>query len=219
MAHGRRLHSHSTVDTSGRVLGHPRLYDLVAALWFAGRRGRVYTSLTTLSGARPGDRALDVGCGTGYFSRRLAAAVGPEGTVLGVDPSGSLLERARRLAPANCSFTPGVAESLAAADGTFDVVVTSLMIHHLPAELRGPAVAEMFRVLRPGGRILLADFRPPASRLGQRLVGALAHPAMQHNPVQEMPDLLRQAGFQQLGSGDLHPWISYVQGSKPDSPG
>src|SRR5215475_862965 len=128
MALGRLLHGHPNADTPGRVLGHPRHYDLCVALWFAGRRGRVYTSLATLSGARPGDRALEVGCGTGYLSRRLAAAVGPEGTVLGVDPSGSLLERARRLAPGNCSFTSGVAESLTAADGTFDVVATCLMI-------------------------------------------------------------------------------------------
>jgi ubiquinone/menaquinone biosynthesis C-methylase UbiE len=212
-------HDHSSADTPGRVLGHPRAYDLCVALWFGGRRGRVYSRLATLSGARPGDRALDVGCGTGYLSRRLAAVVGPEGAVLGVDPSGSLLERARRLAPRNCSYTLGVAESLDAADGSFDAVATCLMIHHLPAELRGRAVAEMYRVLRPGGRILLADFRPPTNRLARRLVGALTDPAMQHNPVHQLPDLVQQAGFQQLDTGDLHPWISYVRGSKPDSPG
>jgi ubiquinone/menaquinone biosynthesis C-methylase UbiE len=219
MAHGRLLHGHPNAETPGRVLGHPRAYDLCGALWFAGRRGRVYTSLATLSGARPGDRALDVGCGTGYLSRRLAAVVGPDGSVLGVDPSGSLLVRARRLAPSNCSYTIGVVESLDAADGSFDVVATCLMIHHLPAELRGQAVAEMFRVLRPGGRILLADFRPPTSRLGRHLVGRLTDPAMQHNPVHQLPGLLQQAGFQQLDTGDLHPWISYVRGAKPDSPG
>ncbi|MGI9034303.1 MAG: class I SAM-dependent methyltransferase [Acidimicrobiales bacterium] len=58
--------------------------------------------------------------------------------------------------------------ALDAPDGSYDVVVTSLMIHHLPEALRPQAMREMFRVLRPGGRVLVADFRPPAGRLGRR---------------------------------------------------
>lgn len=198
-----------------RHMGHWRLYDLVGQVFFAGRRRRVFARLAAESGARPGDRVLDVGCGTGYFTRIMAGAVGPAGTALGVDSSGEALARARRVARLpNCTFSEGRAEALDAPDGSFDVLVTSLMIHHLPEEQRSRAVEEMFRVLRPGGRVLVADFRPPTNGLARRLVRAVASPAMEHNPVHLLAPMVRDAGFDEVASGDVQPWIHYVTGTK-----
>ena len=72
---------------------------------------------------------------------------------------------ARLRAPANCTYLVGVAQSLELADGAFDLVVSTLALHHVPEEARAAAVAEMFRVLRPGGRLLIAEYRPPANPL------------------------------------------------------
>jgi hypothetical protein len=122
--------------------GYPRLYDILGHLLFMGRRRNVFRRLAALSGAAPGERVLDVGCGTGYFTRILARTVAPEGSALGIDPSTEALARARRLTHlSNCSFRQDVAEALDAGDAWFDVVVSSLMMHHLPEELRSKAIA------------------------------------------------------------------------------
>lgn len=211
---------HGTADsgTPGMLIAHGRSYDVLHHLLFGGRRRRVFSRLAALSGVRPGDRVLDVGCGTGYFTRVIAEAVTPGGTALGVDPSRAVIARARRVTRlANCTFSEGIAEALDAPDGSYDAVVSSLMIHHLPETLRPQAIREMFRVLSPGGRVLIADFRPPASRIGRHLIGHLTSPAMENNPVHLLEPMVREAGFEQVRSGDVRPWIRYVQAVKPAS--
>jgi ubiquinone/menaquinone biosynthesis C-methylase UbiE len=214
------LEHHGHGDTAGRtpgkLVGHGR-YELFAALFFGGRRRRVFRRLAAASGARPGDRVLDVGCGSGYFTRLMAEAVAPDGTAQGVDPSGEAIAQASSLTRlANCTFSDGIAEALDAADGTYDVVVSSLTIHHLPETLRPQAIGEMFRVLRPGGSLLIADSRPPATRIGRQLMSRHS-PAMANNPVDLIETIVRQAGFEQLRNGDLRPWMHYVQARKPAS--
>jgi ubiquinone/menaquinone biosynthesis C-methylase UbiE len=210
---------HRTSDSSTGAMRHGggRGYDLGAALLFGGRRGQVFTRLAAESGARPGDRVLDVGCGTGYFTRVMAQAVAPDGTARGVDPSGEAIAYARRRTTlANCTFASGTAEALDATDGAYDIVVSSLMIHHLPETVRPRAIREMFRVLRPGGSVLIAEFRPPASRIGRRVVTALTgHHAMAENRIDLFDPILREAGFEQLHGGTLRRWTYFIQGRKP----
>ncbi|MEV4241607.1 methyltransferase domain-containing protein [Nocardia sp. NPDC049737] len=211
------MHHNSNPGTTGLTIDHGRAYDVFGAVFFGGRRGRVYRRLAELSGAGPGDRVLDIGCGTGYLTRRLASVAA---TVVGLDPSAAVLERARRItAEPNCTYTVGVAESLTAEDDSFDVVANCLMLHHLPEDLRATALTEMRRVLRPGGRLLIGEFRPPANPIGRHLVGALTGPAMEHNPIHLLEAMIADAGFGQITSGDLHPWIRYVTAIKPDVAG
>jgi ubiquinone/menaquinone biosynthesis C-methylase UbiE len=103
-----------------------------------------------------GARVLELGCGTGVLTRRIAWL--PQvGSVVGVDPAPSLLERAEELASGldNVEFVVGDARSLAFEDGSFDVAVFDSTLSHIP----GPeaAVAEAFRVLRPSGRLAVFD--------------------------------------------------------------
>ena len=198
----------------GITIGTPRFYDLSAALLFAGRR-RAYRTLLAAGGVRRGDRVLDVGCGPGYFARMLAGAVGPAGSVVGIDAAPEMTDYASRKARglSNCAFQPGTAESLAFPDAAFDVVVSSLVVHHLPEEARLAAVREMRRVLRAGGTLLLADFRIPergAWRLAARLTG---HAAMQRR-VPPLEPLVAEAGFTELRSGDAPPWLHYVRATR-----
>lgn len=165
-----------------------------------------------------GDRTLDIGCGPGYLARMLAEAVGPTGSAVGIDAAPEMIEyasrKARRLS--NCRFESGTAESLAFPDASFDVVVSSLMMHHLPAEVRLEAVSEMKRVLRPGGTMLLADFAIP-ERGGWHIVAALTGHASDKwlRRVSPLQPLVAQAGFTELRSGDVPPWLRYVRATKP----
>jgi ubiquinone/menaquinone biosynthesis C-methylase UbiE len=200
--------------TPGRLIGHgqARSYDLLATLFFLGRRRGVFTRLAALSGARPGDMVLDVGCGTGYFTRLLAEAVAPGGIAVGIDPSPEAIARARRSTRlTNCAFADGIAEALDPPDGSYDVVVSSLTLHHLPETLRPQAIREMYRVLCPGGRVLVADFRPPTTRVGLLLLkGHVISPAMKNNPVHLLEPMVHDAGFEQIRGGDVQPWLRYV---------
>lgn len=221
MGLGQKLHGdpHGHADDhSGRLIRRARLYEYGAAIGFLGRRRRVFDDLVAQSGAQPGDQILDIGCGTGYFTRRAARAVTPGGHVVGIDPSRPVIDYATRLAPANCTFQLASVQALPYPNASFDVVISSLAIHHLPPDERPTALREAYRVLRSGGRLLIADFRPPRNRVAN-LIGALAGHGMRHNPVGRLAGLIAEAGFHVTGSGDrwlwLHPWFHYVQAQRP----
>jgi ubiquinone/menaquinone biosynthesis C-methylase UbiE len=210
---------HTGADTPapGMLHGRGRTYDLLAHFLFGGRRRRVFAELVAASGARPGDWVLDVGCGTGYFTRAMAQAVAPDGAAHGLDASQDSIAQARRVTRlANCSFSTGIAQALDVPDESCDVVVSSLMIHHLPERERPHAIAETLRVLRPGGSLLIAEFRPPSRRAGRRLVRILTgHHEMAENRIDLLDPMIRDGGFENLHSGNLRPWIYYVQANKP----
>src|SRR5919197_776552 len=89
--------SHSS-STRGHTLAAPRAYDTFVNLFFLGRRRASFESLIRAAGVKPGQRVLDVGCGTGYFARLLADTVGADGLVVGVDASSEMIEYATRKA-------------------------------------------------------------------------------------------------------------------------
>ncbi|MGH8428266.1 MAG: methyltransferase domain-containing protein [Gammaproteobacteria bacterium] len=108
---------------------------------------------------RGADNVLDVGCGMGADAFDLAARVGAAGHVTGVDMSASLIEEARRHAETRnlpVSFEVGDVQALRFEEGTFDAVRTERLLMHVPDAER--AIAEMARVLRPGGHMAVFDF-------------------------------------------------------------
>jgi ubiquinone/menaquinone biosynthesis C-methylase UbiE len=106
-------------------------------------------------------------------------------------------------------------EELPYPDETFDVVVSSLVLHHIPEEHRPTALRAMRRVLKPGGRLMIADFRPPRNALVRRLVGTLGGHAMAHNPVDQIPHLITAAGLHVTGQGDQRHWVRYITAIRP----
>jgi arsenite methyltransferase len=107
--------------------------------------------------ARPGERILDVGCGPGYYVDELAEQVGDGGHVSGVDLSPVMLAVARERCAGrgNTDFHEGEATALPVGDDEFDAVVSVQVLEYVPDVER--ALAEMRRVLRPGGRVVLWD--------------------------------------------------------------
>lgn len=207
-------HHHHHDDGSGGVITHPRGYELFAGAWFLGQRARTWDRLVALADPRPGDRVLDVGSGTGYFARRIAPVVEPGGSVVGIDPSQPMLVYAAAHAPANCTFQAAGAEDVPFGDASFDLVVSSLAFHHFPVDRRADAVREMFRVLRPGGRLFIADFRPPSGPVLNRIVAAVTAHAMAHDNAHEIGELIRDCGYTVTGTGRTR-LMHYVKALRP----
>jgi ubiquinone/menaquinone biosynthesis C-methylase UbiE len=171
------------------------LYDPLTRL--LGIR-RVHGRLLDQAGVRPGHRVLEIGCGTGNLL--LAAKRSqPAATAVGVDPDLTALARAQRKAHRRglaVQLDRGYADELPYADDSVDVVLSSFMLHHVPADRREPAMREVRRVLRPGGALHLVDIGgedAPAD-------GWLARRAHRHGLTEGevgggIPDLLRRAGF------------------------
>ena len=204
------------VTTRGHTLGAPRFYDTFVNLFFFGRRRVSFQALIAAAGVQPGHRVLDAGCGTGYFARLLARAVGPEGVVVGIDPSPEMIRYARRKAgPAgNCHFQLGKAESLEFPAEHFDVVVSSLVMHHLPEDLRVAALREMRRVLRPGGTLLVAEAQMPRHNLGLRLLARLHGYDRMARMVPQLEPLAVAADFIDIRTGEAPPWLRYLRAVK-----
>lgn len=102
---------------------------------------------------QPGQRALDVGCGTGILAREIASRIGSAGRVVGIDPSPGMLAVAKQLLPV-VEWREGVAESLPFPDQTFEAVVSQFALMFFSE--RRQALREMLRVLTPGGRLAVA---------------------------------------------------------------
>jgi ubiquinone/menaquinone biosynthesis C-methylase UbiE len=155
--------AHQAPTTLGRVLHSALSYDLLAWTFLRGRESAFRQRIIDLARLRPGSAVLDVGCGTGTLAILAKKHTGPTAAVHGIDASPEMIARARRKAKSagvDVAFENAVVEALPFPDGTFDVVLSTLMLHHLPRGLREQAAREIRRVLKRGGRLIVVDFGP-----------------------------------------------------------
>ncbi len=197
---------------TGFLIRRAWLYNLAVGLVLRGAD----EAALELAGVAPGMKVLDVGCGPGILTRAAQRRAGPGGAAHGLDASPEMVavaegEAARRGVAAR--FHLGLAEALPFPDGAFDVVLSRLAIHHLPGDLKARAFAEMRRVLRPGGRCLILDFDPGASRLAGALVAHIGGLApMAHIDTRAYVPLMQAAGFGGVERGPAGRLMAYVRG-------
>jgi ubiquinone/menaquinone biosynthesis C-methylase UbiE len=211
--HSFAHHRHSSAgeasakETQGRILNLGWHYDLM--VWFCdtflfrGKLRQLRLRTANLASIQAGEQVLDVGCGTGTLALEVQQRVGATGRVVGIDPGPQQIARARSKAARRnlpIDFQIGVIEHLAFPDQTFDVVLSTLMMHHLPDDLKRQGLAEIARVLKPGGRLVIADFKHQKERQGQALRFHAGGSA-----IQDLAALLKEAGFSQVETEEMRP--------------
>ncbi len=206
-------------ETEGRTLHWAGEYDLFTTLFGMGVNARNSRMVIELAKVKPGESVLDVACGTGAITLTAHTYAGPTGKVYGVDASPEMIETAKKKAARSAPgvvFQLGLAEKLDFPDGTFDVVISRLAIHHLPDDLKRKAFAEMLRVLKPGGRVLIADFVQPSNHVMNHLTSLMIGPHMMETSAWSLPPMLKEAGFVDVTSGPTRSSIlAFISGSKP----
>jgi ubiquinone/menaquinone biosynthesis C-methylase UbiE len=135
-------------------------YDTMNRFAFLGKEDRFRKWTVDLAAIMPGHIVLDVGCGTGNLTMAAKDRAGADGEVYGIDASPEMVQEAERKAAErrlDAHYRIGLIEDIPFADRTFDVVLSSLMLHHLPRDLKRQGIAEVSRVLKPGGRFVAVD--------------------------------------------------------------
>jgi ubiquinone/menaquinone biosynthesis C-methylase UbiE len=197
----------SAKETRGLILKGGWRYDLmewfIDTFTFRGQMRELRQRTATLAHMQPGERVLDVGCGTGTLALIANEHVGRGGRVVGIDPGTEQIARAcKKAARRNVSieFQTGVIEQLPFPDQTFDVVFSTLMMHHLPAPLKRQGLAEVARVLKPGGRLIIADFKRKQERQGR---AARFHAG--GSSIQGLVAIVSDAGFSEVETEEMQP--------------
>src|SRR5205085_10921846 len=222
LARGRSIMHHKTADaphTAGRVLHGAHWYDLVTRVISLGRDKALRETLIELAAPAPGEKVLDVGCGTGTLALALKSRMGT-GEVNGVDASPEMIEVAKeKAAKAGSEFDFQVAliEAIPFPDATFDLVTSSLMLHHLPDDLKRTGLDEIRRVLKPGGRFMAMDFAAhshsplgPGRPLGH-LFSIVGH-SRGASMVDKLMPMLQDAGFSDVeGIPTRHKNVAFIR--------
>jgi len=175
-------------------------YDVAIRLWTREMRWR--RAMLNVLAARPRETILDVGCGTGSFAAMLKASE-PAARVIGIDPDEEALTIARAKADASAldiAWEQGFASDIDARGA--DAIVSSLMFHQVPMAEKRAALSAMFAALRPGGRIVIADYGRQNGLMRilfrltiQRLDGVAD---TQPNADGLLPELVKAAGFRKV---------------------
>ncbi len=208
--------------SAGSMEGWGKTYDAIVGLITLGQEQKMRQAILELVNIQPGDRILEVGCGTGSLSLAAKIKAGPESQVYGIDIAPDMIDTARRKASKanlDIKFEVGRIETIPFPDRQFDLVFSSLMLHHVPDwRDKEKGIAEMLRVLIIGGKLLVIDFEPPKNPLIKGLVSIFFGHKMAGYNLREFIPMLEKAGFNNIETGPTkYKLLSHLSGKRPQS--
>ncbi len=207
--------------TRGRTIRWwARFYDVASWAMSLGQERAIRRKTLEEAHLGPGEQLLDVGCGTGTLALAAWRRLQPAGQVVGIDASPEMIELARekagkRAIPA--SFQVSAIEDLPFPDASFDVVLSSFMLHHLLEDVRRQGFAQVLRVLKPGGRFLAMDLADSTRSLIGRVTRVFGH-AMPRGYVEGLVSEIRAAGLENVREveSNFH-YFAFLEANRPDS--
>jgi len=185
-------------ETKGRTIRWwAPAYDAVAWLTSFGQEPAIRRRTIAVAKPQPGEKVLDVGCGTGTLAIAAARRVQGTGEVQGIDASPEMVALARRKAKRRgieAAFQVAPIEVLPFPADHFDLVLSTFMLHHLPDDVKSQGFAEIRRVLKPGGRFLAVDLADSSRTLVGRLTRLIGH-TMGDGYVDRLQSMIAASGL------------------------
>lgn len=188
-------------------------YDAFVRLFF----GRAFRRMATLIAPQPGQKILDVGCGPGNFIIALHR-VQPQTVFTGLDIDPAILNVAR----AKLLRHGMIADLLEASatniplPGPFDIITSTLMFHHLNREQKAAMLRQVFRLLKPGGKLYLYDFAPPREWLGKILASVYRHfEDIEDGITGAYPTMVETAGLRVIATPLRSRFLALLEAEKP----
>ena len=180
-------------------------YDSLMRKMTFGRERALRETTVSLAEVKPGDCVLEVGCGTGTLTLAAKRKAGPSGKVFGIDIIPGMIELSQRKAAQageDVTFQSGSIDDIPFSANQFDVVMCSFMIFHMSEMMRRKGIAEICRVLKPQGRLLVLDLALPTQPLPRTIAQKLLGFSLQHD-LRELIPLMEASGFTDVEIGPV----------------
>ena len=197
-------------------------YDKYMKRITLGREDALRRMTVNLAQIKQGDCVLEVGCATGTLTLAAKLQTGPTGTVVGIDVITGMIEASRRKAAQaklDVTFKLGNIEAIPFPDEHFDVVMCSFMIFHMSEKIRNKGIEEIYRVLKPQGKLLVLDLALPPNPVLRRILKLLLGFMLKHD-LKELQPIMKSSGFSQIEISQAKyrvfglPILSFVRGTK-----
>jgi ubiquinone/menaquinone biosynthesis C-methylase UbiE len=175
-------------------------YDVLMKRMTFGRERALREMTVDLAGVKPGDSVLEVGCGTGTLTLAAKRRAGPSGQVFGIDVIPVMIELSQQKAAQageEIPFQLASIEEIPFPANTFDVVMCSFMIFHMSEKVRRKGISEIYRVLKPQGRLLVVDSASPTKSLLKIFVKLISRGELPPD-LRELLPLMQASGFSTL---------------------
>ncbi len=172
-------------------------YDSLMKRMTFGRERDLREATINLAGVKPGDCVLEAGCGTGTLTLAAKRRAGTAGKVFGIDVIPMMIELSQRKAAQageEITFQLASIADIPFPANTFDIVMCSFMIFHMPETVRQKGIAEIFRVLKPQGRLLVLDGATPTRPLLKAFIKLISGGELPPD-LRQLRPLMERSGF------------------------